>query len=203
MTSICKRSGISAFSLIELLVVILIVAILAALSFPIISNALESARLTKSISNVRQIHMGFMLYVQDNDGVFPSGNHTQKDWWMAPNSGVPEYLYPGRDLTWKKQGTVFESPNAEPDGTFGGRTISYASNGILAGTLPSRKFGFLPYPAQTLLLADASNSHDLWGKLNYRNNGKSVCLFLSGLALPLSPEEVAKLEQRVFWQGRP
>lgn len=200
-----KSPGRGAFTLIELLVVIAILGLLAALIVPAISKALASARLTKSISNVRQIHMGFMLYVEDHNGVFPSSDFGDPDWWMAPHAGVPEYLYPGRDLTYDKRGTVFQSPNVESDGTYqsgAGRTISYGLNGSLIAGMPSRRYLLFDQPQTILLLADASFSHDLWGRMNYRNDGRAVCLFLSGQVLALTQEDVAEFHQRLFWEGR-
>ena len=201
-----KSPGRGAFTLIELLVVIAILGLLAALIVPAISKALASARLTKSISNVRQIHMGFMLYVEDHNGVFPSSDFRDPDWWMAPLTGVPEYLYPGRNLTGDKRGTVFQSPNAESDDTFKqsgtGRTISYGLNGALRAGMPSRRYLLFDQPQTILLLADASFSHDLWRRINYRNDGRAVCLFLSGQVLALTQEDVAEFHQRLFWEGR-
>lgn len=59
------------FTLIELLVVIAIISILAAILFPVFARARENARRTSCLSNVKQIGLGFMQYLQDYDEKFP------------------------------------------------------------------------------------------------------------------------------------
>jgi len=59
------------FTLIELLVVIAVIAILAAILFPVFAQAREKARQTSCLSNVKQMAAAIMMYIQDNDEVFP------------------------------------------------------------------------------------------------------------------------------------
>lgn len=62
-----------AFTLIELLVVIAIIAILAAILFPVFARARENARRASCMSNLKQIGLGMMMYVQDYDEQYPVG----------------------------------------------------------------------------------------------------------------------------------
>lgn len=56
-----------AFTLIELLVVIAIIAILAAILFPVFAQAKLAAKSTASLSNVKQIALGALMYANDSD----------------------------------------------------------------------------------------------------------------------------------------
>lgn len=59
------------FTLIELLIVIAIIAILAAILFPVFSRAREGARRTTCASNLKQIGVGMLMYTQDYDERLP------------------------------------------------------------------------------------------------------------------------------------
>ncbi len=61
-----------AFTLIELLVVIAIIAILAAILFPVFAQAKAAAKKTQSLSNMKNIGTGMMIYTADNDDYFPA-----------------------------------------------------------------------------------------------------------------------------------
>ena len=92
----------SAFTLIELLVVIAIIAILAAMLLPALSSARASARATSCRSNVRQLNLALLLYIEDNQGYCVPGYRDaawQETWCgvnrngkVEPEGGIMPYM---------------------------------------------------------------------------------------------------------------
>src|SRR5689334_4633417 len=68
------RSG--AFTLVELLVVLLVVAVLASLLLPALQRANEAARTSQCKNNLRQIGIGLLSYVADGNA-FPLHSSSQ------------------------------------------------------------------------------------------------------------------------------
>ncbi len=66
------RGFTQAFTLIELLVVIAIIAILAAILFPVFQKVRENARRSSCQSNLKQISLAAIQYIQDADETLPS-----------------------------------------------------------------------------------------------------------------------------------
>jgi len=122
----------TAFTLIELLVVIAIIAILAAILFPVFARARENARRASCQSNLKQIGLGILQYVQDYDDRYPVRIYSTTD----PNVKVAwrQVIQP-----YVKSTQVFECPSnpknkvqAQADAAFGSYpaiNISYAVNG--------------------------------------------------------------------------
>ena len=131
----------SAFTLIELLVAIAIIAILAAILFPVFARARENARRSSCQSNLKQIGLGMLQYTQDYDETYPRNapDFANRIWWMdvtqpyvkssqifvCPSDSTGKYTYPrpgnsdygsysGNNGYWGASGAQ-RSPLGEPE----------------------------------------------------------------------------------------
>jgi len=115
-----SRRSESAYTLVELLVVILVIFILASIAYPTYTSVTGRARITQDINNLRQIGLAMQTYLNDHDQVVPAS----PTW---PGTSTTPVLYP------KYLGTrkVLQSPfdkRLSSEAADGTPPVSYAVN---------------------------------------------------------------------------
>lgn len=157
------RNRQTGFTLIELLVVIAIIAILSAILFPVFARARENARRTSCSSNLRQIGLAAMQYVQDYDERYPLINYPSSQAPDAPrelwsiSGGSNQWLWPAQIYPYIKSAQVFRCPSSsyEPNPI----TMHYGANWpyVIANSPPALSLAAVVAPASTYMVLDAGS----------------------------------------------
>ena len=107
-----KSTGRSGFTLLEILVVVAIIAVLAAILFPVFSRARENARRSSCQSNLKQIGLGMLQYCGDYDDKlvkswYGSGNGN----WSGGSNATDRYKWMDAIQPYVKSEQVFNCPS--------------------------------------------------------------------------------------------
>jgi prepilin-type N-terminal cleavage/methylation domain-containing protein/prepilin-type processing-associated H-X9-DG protein len=155
----------AAFTLIELLVVIAIIAILAAILFPVFARARDNARRSSCMSNLKQIGLGIMMYVQDYDEKYPPRGTLSYDtppdglWYQNSTISPPNISWFWQQLIYPytKSDQVYVCPSAPA--TSHPYSGNYGTNGnILVGvssSVPVVNIAALQAPSTVYMIMDA------------------------------------------------
>jgi prepilin-type N-terminal cleavage/methylation domain-containing protein len=134
-----------AFTLFELVIVILVIAILASIAYPEFITALERAKVVKDMNNLRQIGLATLAYLNDNSDVIPPSGT-----W--PGTSSVAGLYPKYISTRKVFLSPFDNRAAAETDT---APVSYGINANMYAANPgiNRGMASVVSPASTILIA--------------------------------------------------
>lgn len=161
-----------AFTLIELLVVVAIIAILAAILFPVFAQAREKAKQTACISNLKQTALAFDMYTQDNDQTYPMAVYNSTDYtvetaWDYTITRDRAFkvlkLQQGLIGAYTKSNAVSSCPSNEIKQQWGRPYTGYAYNTSYIGCIvdppefrqPATESS-IAQPSDTILIADSA-----------------------------------------------
>lgn len=188
-----QREGVKQFTLVEMLVVIAIIGILAALLMPSLQNALESARTVECSNNKRQVYLGFFQYAESYRFLPPrdTGAPDYIRWYNG--SFIGQYIGVPGAYNSNPKTTLYNCPSHHSDTRdyFGSGYNAIYNNRInrAVGTKAILPLTAFQNPSRVVLLTDTSdqwywNSYDPDDSFgmgpSYRHNGKCTLVFAAG-----------------------
>lgn len=152
----------SAFTLIELLTVIAIIGILAALSFLGYGRVMDRARTTQCLSNLRQLGLTHLIYVSENRNQIIMGHESTLNPVTWENKLAPYLNMTENRLRYGKQlacpATWMEYPSTHPaqfEQNKAGPSVGInPAISLPTATLPVQYFSDIQNPSKVILFAD-------------------------------------------------
>jgi prepilin-type N-terminal cleavage/methylation domain-containing protein/prepilin-type processing-associated H-X9-DG protein len=184
-----------AFTLVEMLVVIAVIALLAALSIPFIQSSINKSNQAKCAGRLKSCMSAINSYLADTSAselvLYNYDGATEKRWNTALIAGGYLKLKDTQDPVWPvKANDISNSYGALIDGP-SGLYVTYGSGSVPRGT--TLRIRSAEKPAQTLVLADSNlNASQLVQyasiyknvgnsmSINLVHNGKANAAFLDG-----------------------
>ncbi len=146
-----RSSFMRAFTLVELLIVIGIIAVLIAILMPAFAKAKEIARRTNCLSNMRQLTMAWTMYANQNQDTLVSSETMDGAWVTAGNT--PDTITQGTLYPFVSNSDVYRCPS-----DFNLVNVrSYSINAIMNGAtgLPAvAKLSEIKHPTDTFVFVE-------------------------------------------------
>ncbi|HOS42053.1 MAG TPA: type II secretion system protein [Armatimonadota bacterium] len=183
------------FTVIELLVVIGIMLVLAAILFPVLMQARKAGVRATCINNLRQLNLAFMMYVNDHEEQFPCTGDAML--WMGRSwRPVIDPYVQSRNTYWcPADGSArvkFDSTSYAYLQSFYQRSedISAGAAGMPTPTLQAyhtcgatptpQALGEVAHPDKKILLYEWTSNHDAPARTMWQPTGAHLAAFVDG-----------------------
>ena len=159
-----------AFTLVELLVVIGIIAVLISILLPSLAGAWENAKAVRCAANLRNVYQSMVAYAGENKGALPAAPENPTDSFPGPkaliyyfqksrpgliefdNGVIMRYLSTSTQIRQK----LLTCPSADSNTP----NYNYLLNGLLGQTDGKKKFTQIRHPADKILLFEMDGPDD-------------------------------------------
>ena len=197
-----RRRG---FTLIELLVVIAVIALLAAILFPVFARAREKARQSSCANNIKSLGTAILMYAQDFDETLPLAAYftatdaatwhditdpyvKNKQIWHCSSSAVKKADASGKITTHFGYNAAYlttmaaDFSNADTHNAASLASVTFASQTVLLTDAKSSVDGSWCGDDGKFLLAPTGADTDCWGRPNLLHSVGCNVVWLDGHA---------------------
>jgi prepilin-type N-terminal cleavage/methylation domain-containing protein len=141
---------VRGFTLVELLVVIAVIGILAALLLPVLSSAKQRAWTVQCTANLRQIGLGMRMYSDDSNDLFPESGGVIP--WNQTDPATGQYSWMQQIFSYVNNQAAYHCPadKRSPFSYFNGVRAAYAVTNAFGSVSGKR----IQFPAAFVLGGD-------------------------------------------------
>ncbi|AHF90950.1 N-terminal cleavage protein [Opitutaceae bacterium TAV5] len=182
-----------AFTLVELLAVIAIIGVLAAIILPVLGSVRSKATAVRCSGQVRQLGVALQMYLQEHKGIMPPTDNAAWKFENHTAQGIRmlrQYYRPGPAFVWKPDGTFIRDetdicPSVAQNGLTTNPVNGGPDYGMASQATGKNAHTHYEQPSRTPVIWDSWNAawtNDSGAKktLPLRHSGALNCVFLDG-----------------------